>query len=295
MANDTPLEVVNASYALVEQAVIRFHSALEGYPFDEHHPLWRRASMERRNRPTDINYHPAGNQGRPYDQNTMRALQIKQPFSGSGGENVLVFEVPATGLENGVIFSFAAMDEGAASSLLIDYSTASGTPEWTTEGLQHETLPLSGEYQLFSIDFTGIEEIADNPDFRIRIRFDGDSMSADNGDRVTFNNFSIEAAPDTATNRDDEKEKVYTYKLGQNYPNPFNPGTAIRYELPVAGEVRLEVYDIIGRRIAVLVDEMQESGAHQVVWNAAGQASGVYIYRLRSGDFMRSRKMTLIR
>lgn len=85
------------------------------------------------------------------------------------------------------------------------------------------------------------------------------------------------------------------YHLSQNYPNPFNPVSVIRYELPMESEVLLEVYDILGRRVAVLVSEMKQAGVHQVSWDATNMASGLYIYRLRAGDFIQSRQMMLVK
>ena len=72
-----------------------------------------------------------------------------------------------------------------------------------------------------------------------------------------------------------------TYKLYQNYPNPFNPATQINYDLPAAGSVRIAVYDIIGREVAVLVNNNMEPGSHSVTWNAQGFASGVYFCRIQ--------------
>ncbi len=85
------------------------------------------------------------------------------------------------------------------------------------------------------------------------------------------------------------------FHLSQNYPNPFNPETVFRYELPVESEVVFEVYDILGRRVAVLVNERKSAGSHQATWDASNMASGTYIYRLQAGDFVQSRQMLLIK
>jgi cyclomaltodextrinase / maltogenic alpha-amylase / neopullulanase len=85
------------------------------------------------------------------------------------------------------------------------------------------------------------------------------------------------------------------FTLSQNYPNPFNPSTNIQFTLPESGMVTVEILDISGRLVSVLVDEMKNAGNHQVQWDASGMSSGIYIYRIRSGYMMRVRKMVLIR
>lgn len=85
------------------------------------------------------------------------------------------------------------------------------------------------------------------------------------------------------------------YDLSQNFPNPFNPSTIIRYQVPAAGEVRLAVYDLLGREVAVLVHERQSAGRYTVRVDEGGLASGVYLYRLTAGGFSRTRKMILLR
>jgi hypothetical protein len=201
--NNTPLTGLDATYNITdEDAAIEYHSALAGYPFDSNHPDWRKASMERRNAPTQINYRPIANNGLPYNADLMRGIQIKQPFTGDGGENTMIFHLPTTGYEE-IIFSFAAIDEGAAESLIIDYSLQE-SPVWITDGMQQSVFPLSDNYLLFIVDFSpggsNISAAYDNPHFKIRIRFDGDNMDADVGDRVTFNNISLDGKPLPGTN-----------------------------------------------------------------------------------------------
>lgn len=85
------------------------------------------------------------------------------------------------------------------------------------------------------------------------------------------------------------------FKLFQNYPNPFNPLTTIRFELPVSGLALLKVYDILGREVAILLNEQLKAGYHVVKFNASTLSSGVYFYTLRAGDFVASRKLLLIK
>ncbi|MFQ6094158.1 MAG: T9SS type A sorting domain-containing protein, partial [bacterium] len=90
------------------------------------------------------------------------------------------------------------------------------------------------------------------------------------------------------------------YALEQNYPNPFNSETAIRYQLAETGRVRLTVYNILGEEVAVLVDEQKEAGYYRTTWQgkeARGTdvSSGVYVYRIQSGNFTQTRKCLFLR
>jgi hypothetical protein len=83
--------------------------------------------------------------------------------------------------------------------------------------------------------------------------------------------------------------------LEQNYPNPFNPSTVVGYQLSTLSNVKLAIYDLLGREVALLVDGLQESGKHSVAWNASGLASGAYTCRIQAGAFVAARKMMLIK
>ncbi len=91
-----------------------------------------------------------------------------------------------------------------------------------------------------------------------------------------------------------------SYALDQNYPNPFNPATTIRYQLSKRSRVNLEVFDLLGRKVKTLVREEQVTGVHTVQWNGTNDAgtpvaSGMYVVRLRAGEFVAPRKMLLLR
>jgi CubicO group peptidase (beta-lactamase class C family) len=93
----------------------------------------------------------------------------------------------------------------------------------------------------------------------------------------------------------DGQELPSAFALDQNYPNPFNPTTVISYRLPVAGNVKLSVYDMLGCEVAVLVNETKMPGSHEVKFDAIGLSSGVYFYRLRAGDFTETKRFVLLR
>ncbi len=85
------------------------------------------------------------------------------------------------------------------------------------------------------------------------------------------------------------------YDLGANHPNPFSPLTQIHYGLPQSGPVRLDVFDLLGRRVATLVDGVQAAGRYEVPFDGSGLSEGVYLYRMTSGTFVETRRMVLAR
>jgi len=101
----------------------------------------------------------------------------------------------------------------------------------------------------------------------------------------------------------DDNKKNFTpneFTLYRNFPNPFNPATVLRYNLPINAEVKLVIYDLLGREVKTLVNRVEEAGLKSVVWhgnNDAGQpvSSGVYLYRIQAGNFSKSFKMVLLK
>ena len=85
------------------------------------------------------------------------------------------------------------------------------------------------------------------------------------------------------------------FELEANYPNPFNPTTEFRYEMPEARWMTLKIYDVLGREVATVVNEVKQPGKYTVQWDAANAPSGVYWYRLQAGTFTQVKKMVLIR
>jgi len=92
-----------------------------------------------------------------------------------------------------------------------------------------------------------------------------------------------------------ETPLINEYSLSQNYPNPFNPVTQIKYTLAKSSLVSLKVYDILGREVTTLVHQIQNSGAHEVSFDASNLATGVYFYKLEAGDYISIKKMLLMK
>ena len=96
-------------------------------------------------------------------------------------------------------------------------------------------------------------------------------------------------------NENETKTISTNYSLEQNYPNPFNPSTTIRYSISKSGLVQLKIYDILGREVAQLVNEEKSAGTHEVKFNGTNLSSGIYFYRITSGNFTQTKKLMLLK
>ena len=96
-----------------------------------------------------------------------------------------------------------------------------------------------------------------------------------------------------------EEEQIYeistSYFLSNNFPNPFNPSTKIQYSIPISNTVEIKVYDILGKEVETLINEEKSVGIYELNWNAIGLPSGVYFCQLRTGNFIETKKMILLR
>ncbi|MBX2990995.1 MAG: T9SS type A sorting domain-containing protein [Bacteroidetes bacterium] len=105
----------------------------------------------------------------------------------------------------------------------------------------------------------------------------------------------------TAVKEGDSMPSIFS--LSQNYPNPFNPESKISFQIPIASDVTLKIYDLLGREVATLVNERMSPGTYSATWNAAAFASGVYLYRMQAVSastgsargFVETRKLLLLR
>jgi hypothetical protein len=190
-------------------------------------------------------------------------------------------------------------------------------------------LMIGGESngQIFTLEYKGTGNPADSSSWEHRVLYDAfvesglttisprlfygspaDDMDKDGNDEYVFVNYS----PDYGTWPDDVPLRVIEIdratgvirhdgivpgktELLPNYPNPFNPTTTIRYRTAAAGPVKVIVYDLLGKETAVLVDEVQNAGEYTVRFNAAGLASGLYIYSLQAGTTTEMKKMMLLK
>ncbi len=180
-----------------------------------------------------------------------------------------------------------------------DNPSSETTPDTKVDGMLNENrTTVEGIVDITTLDDgtgTGFEPLQPGESAWFRWQFsntDGDGGSLRSG--LAVNNVVIRAIP-LSTSALGPDDIPLTFSLEQNYPNPFNPATSIRYTLPEQSDVNLHVYNMAGQRVAVLVQENQPAGTHTATFDATGLASGVYIYRLRAGNMVQSRKMMLLK
>ncbi|MGB2960605.1 MAG: M14 family zinc carboxypeptidase [Bacteroidota bacterium] len=158
-----------------------------------------------------------------------------------------------------------------------------------------------GKQPLFSPGLDGIkhawaEEVMDLEEFlgqsvQLRFRFESDGYVG--GEGIFVDDIRLLLYTSLTDVGDELPPDIFS--LRQNYPNPFNPATTIRYSLPRRGHVMLKVFDLLGREVETLVDEVRSAGAHSVRFDAGGLAAGVYLYRLTAGGGSQTRKLLLLR
>jgi len=121
------------------------------------------------------------------------------------------------------------------------------------------------------------------------------AVSTNNIESDYSNSVWIEARIEKKGVDSDNEVAPKVYALNSNYPNPFNPTTQISYQIPNEGFVNLTIYNSLGQEVAVLVDQQQSIGRYTVQFNANNLSSGIYFYRIASGEFNSVKKMLLVR
>ena len=95
--------------------------------------------------------------------------------------------------------------------------------------------------------------------------------------------------------KDGNRKIPSSFAIAQNFPNPFNPSTTILFDVPIDNDVTIEVFDLLGRRVAAVVNEFVFAGEHSVMFDASRLSSGIYFYSMRAGSFTAVKKMSFIK
>lgn len=159
---------------------------------------------------------------------------------------------------------------------IVSYSTSSNDGSYQIENL------TAGDYTLV-VDATEYDN-ADN----------NNSVNLDYGSNPTASK-DLYLSPATTTGVSNNSPVPSNYTLSQNYPNPFNPSTQIKFTIPEKTQVKLEVYNLIGQKVAELVNGELNAGEYNITFNASGLSSGIYLYKLQAGNFSSVKKMILMK
>jgi photosystem II stability/assembly factor-like uncharacterized protein len=188
-------------------------------------------------------------------------------LSTDGGATWNTTSSPTTSPINGLAYvsgtNFAWLASGA-----VPYRSTNNSASWTAQSVY----PITGT--LYHLSFA----------------------DTSNGWAVTSGGEIIRYRPSGTTNAETNPPDVPDrFVLHQNYPNPFNPSTTISYEIAHPALVSLKVFDLLGREVATLVEDVRDAGAYTVSFDASSMSSGVYLYRLKAGAFSQTRRMILLR
>ncbi|ESU24171.1 hypothetical protein FEDK69T_06070 [Flavobacterium enshiense DK69] len=274
--NDTPLTSLASTfpYGPTGKGNIQYQSSLSGYPFTNSSPNWRKASMERRNNPTSLNYFAEVNENTPYAFSNMRGLQIRQPFQSGALQNTMIFNISTAGYKD-IKFAFAVIDEGAATGITLEYATNAGTPVWTTAGMTTSAFPISANYQRIVSDLKTIPTVNNNPNFKIRLRFTGPNMTVDTDKNITLNNISVEGVSQTLTT---EENSIPDFVV---YPNPITDVVHIIHRL---NHLDYRLFGIDGKLI-------QNGPIEGGQINLAHLSSGLYLLQLEGDGKSETKKI----
>ncbi len=157
--------------------------------------------------------------------------------------------------------------------------------------------PITGSSSGFEEIALNLEDFLGEGDVRFRFRMTTDAYGY--GDGVHIDDIRIWWSAEVGISGDDISIPQ-KFSLAQNYPNPFNASTKISFALDRSGDARLVIYDLLGRKVKTLVSSYMEAGSHEIVWNGTDDtgddvSSGIYMYKLESGDKIQVKRMTLLR
>jgi hypothetical protein len=260
-----------------------------------------------------------------WDDLNTTAGWVKYYYDDAGNRFVIQYNAVDYGTSNQWLFQFILYPSG---KILIQYLTKQGTATDYTVGIENAggTMGLQVAYNqnyvhdnLAIVIQKGVEWLTVSPltgtiasgdslmvkalvnstgltngMYKARLMINSnDPVTPTQYAKVTLNVGSVDINPDIIAGPN-------SYALHQNYPNPFNPTTTIKYDLKAAGKVTLKVYNILGQEVRTLVNKNETAGFKSVVWNGKdnmGKAvsSGLYIYRIEAGQFVKSHKMMFIK
>jgi hypothetical protein len=181
-----------------------------------------------------------------------------------------------------VIFYDRRSTTGTLTDVYVAKSSDGGE---TFENFKVSQFSFSPNSFVFFGDYTNIAAY-DSKIYPIWMRMDGTDLSV----------WTTQITDTIAvTDNDEENRPAYSFQLNQNYPNPFNPNTTIGYEIPEDCFVELKVYNVLGKEIKTLLSEFKRAGSYELNFESGNLTSGIYLYKLKAGNYSQIRKMILLK
>jgi uncharacterized repeat protein (TIGR02543 family) len=275
--NDTPIESLTSTFSRNSlTAMMNYNSSLTGYPFDNNDANWRKASLERINEPTAVNYQDLANDNIPFAPQIMKGLQIKQPFQSGGSENSLELDFSTIGYED-VKVSVAVTSDGAANSMIAEYWNGSS---WISSNLPNSSQPITSDYERKEFDFSNVSVADENESFKVRLRFGGSDMTAENGKKVIINNIAVSAIDKNVLSAED----FITAENNLNiYPNPVNDRIYISSDTTID---RVLVYNIFGQMV-----HTSSENKNDTIIDVSNLSEGIYLVKVFTDGYSKTKKI----
>jgi len=205
-----------------------------------------------------------------------KAYSVIQPDLATGFTTPTIFREEGNSYLKFYIFNEGFMPETYTYSIIDSYGWFSGSGEVTLAAEDSASIIITG-----NVDYDIYPDI-------VQITVTPAGAPA----REVQYQYDVYSTPNTAT---EDNFLPASYKFDAAYPNPFNPITNLQYATPAVSHIRLTIYDISGREVAVLVNEEQPAGIHNITWNASQSASGIYFARLQADGFTAKQKIILLK
>jgi hypothetical protein len=187
------------------------------------------------------------------------------------GEGIIAGQITSLGKIVEAAYVYAQNPDGEIAA----YGISDASGNYLLTGLK------PGEFEIVpdKIDFSGQPEVV-----------------TVNYTNYIFQNADLTLVPQSITSTGSQKPEVISnYQLYQNYPNPFNPATTIKFSLPEKSQVKISVYNLLGIKVAQLLNEVKDAGTHSVSFDGSNLSSGVYFYKIEAGTFTSTKKLTLLK
>jgi hypothetical protein len=269
---DTTTIYTTPAYLLVGTGVVTFNDNANNFSNWTTNLNWNITTSQFNSAPSSFTDSPTGN----YGNNTNTSMTMTNAVN--------ISSTPVVYLS----FWHRYATEAGYDFCRVEVSSNNGTT-WQEAASYNGSLTA---WTQVTLDIT--QYAAGSTQLKIRFRLTSDPGLTGDGwyvDDVKLTNYCGVLTPVTGNNNG----VPFQYALGQNYPNPFNPATVIKYQLPAESQVKITVYDVLGKMVTTLVNEKKSAGYYETEFDASGYASGLYFYKIEAGSFTDVKKMMLIK